>query len=109
MSKTDCLFTKEKEIKIPSSNELLRELQRLNKTGVINDEEYLVLKKIIAGGRVSPELYRRFDQLFAGNSKSIPVENEKRSVPRTEKTLETDDRLYSMTEAINELNLKLTK
>ena len=93
-----------------SPNELLRELQRLNKTGVINDEEYLVLKKIIAGGRISPELYRRFDQLFAGNSKkTIPVENEKRSVPKVEKTSEKDDRLYSMAEAINELNLKLTK
>ena len=57
-------------------NELLRELQQLNRSGVINDAEFLVIRKIIAGGRVSPELYRQFDHLFSGDSKRIPKENE---------------------------------
>jgi hypothetical protein len=91
-------------------NELLIELQRLNKTGVINDEEYLVLKKLLAGGKVSPEFYRRFDRLFAANSKGAPVETEKkkRSAKREDDPVKKEERLYSMAEAINELNLKLT-
>jgi len=92
-----------------SSNELLRELQRLNKTGIVNDEEFLILRKILAGGRISSEFYRRFDQLFAGNSKIIPLEAEKQLTKPQEKPRKNNDRLYSMTEAINELNLKLTK
>jgi len=94
-----------------SSNELLRELQRLNRSGVINDAEFLVLRKIIAGGRVSPEFYRRFDRLFSGDLKSISVENEieneKSRVSKEEKPLPKDERLYSMSEAIDELNLRL--
>jgi hypothetical protein len=95
---------------VRSNNELLTELQRLNKTGVINDEEYLVLKKLLAGGKVSPEFYRRFDRLFAGNSKRTPVKTEKkkRSTRKEEETVKKEERLYSMAEAINELNLKLT-
>jgi hypothetical protein len=92
-----------------SSNELLRELQRLNKTGIVNDEEFLILRKIIAGGRVSPEFYRRFDRLFAGNSKIIPIEAEKKLTKPQDKPRDNNERLYSMTEAIDELNLKLTK
>jgi hypothetical protein len=93
-----------------SSNELLGELKRLNKNGVINDEEFLVLRKIIAGGRVSPEFYRRFDQLFAGDPKSISVEKvtKKSLVSMAEKSNRKEERLYSMAEAISELNLKLT-
>jgi hypothetical protein len=93
-----------------SDNELLRELQRLNRSGVINDAEFLVLRKIIVGGRVSPEIYRRFDSLFSGDSKSIPVQNETKMnrISKEEKPLLNDERLYSMAEAINELNLKLT-
>jgi len=66
--------------KIPmrSDGELLRELQRLNNTGVINDEEFLVLRKIIRGGSVNAEIYRRFDRLFAANkSKSAGSEDQK--------------------------------
>ena len=92
-----------------SSKELLREVQRLNKTGIINDEEFLILRKLLAGGRVSPEFYRRFDQLFAGDSKIVPLEAEKHLTKPQEKLRKNNDRLYSMTEAINELNLKLTK
>lgn len=94
-----------------SSNELLRELQRLNRSGVINDAEFLVLRKIIAGGRVSPEVYRRFDRLFSGDLKSIPVENEEKTsrLSKEETPSLKDERLYSMTEAINELNLRLTR
>ena len=91
-----------------SANELLRELQRLNKTGVINDEEYLVLRKVIAGGNVGSEFYRRFEQLFAGHSKSaaIDTESEGRSAAKEKKPVK-DERLYSLAEAVNELNLKL--
>jgi hypothetical protein len=94
-----------------SSSELLRELQRLNRSGIINDEEYLILRKIIQGGSVNPEFYRRFDQLFAGDLKSSPVEieNETSRKPNVKKHSPKDERLYSMTEAINELNLKLTE
>ncbi len=93
-----------------SDNELLTEIRRLNKTGVINDEEYLVLRKIIAGGNVGSEFYRRFDRLFAVNSKSISVEPEKKKsiAQKEEEPVKKDSRLYSMAEAINELNLKLT-
>ncbi len=94
--------------KVRSDNELFRELQRLNKTGIINDEEYLVLKKIIAGGKVSPEFYRQFDRLFAGNSKSAPVETEKKKSAAQKQPVQKEERLYSIDEAINELNLKLT-
>ena len=86
-----------------SGNELLRELQRLNKTGIINDEEYVVLRKIVAGGRVSPEFYRQFDRLFAANSKTAPPEigaPEKAPVKKAE-------RLYSFNEALDELSLNL--
>jgi hypothetical protein len=91
-------------------NELLAELQRLNKNGVINDEEYLVLKKLLTGDRISPEFYRRFDRLFAGNLKRTPFETEKkkRSAKTEEEPVKKEERLYSMAEAINELNLKLT-
>ncbi len=93
-----------------SDNELLRELQRLSRSGIINDEEFRVLRKIIVGGRISPEFYRRFDRLFAGESKSVPVETikEKRDLSMAEKPFEKGDKLYSMAEAINELNLTLT-
>jgi hypothetical protein len=95
---------------VRSSNELLTEIGRLNKTGVINDEEYLVLRKIIAGGNVSPEFYRRFDRLFAGSSKSVPVETgKKKSIAQKQaEPVKKEERLYSMAEAINELNLNLT-
>ena len=94
-----------------TSNELLRELQRLNKTGVINDEEFLILRKIIRGGPVSAELYRKFDSLFAAKSKIEPVEIKKETPPLREdrKPPEKGERLYSMAEAINELNIRLTK
>src|SRR4051812_6798448 len=93
-----------------SPNELLKELHRLNRGGILNDEEFLVLRKIIAcGGRISPDFYRRFDRLFAPDSKSIPVERIKKKHPRSsvERSLEKDERLYSIDEAINELDLKL--
>jgi hypothetical protein len=105
MSQTDSIFTIGKGRKVRSDNELLRELQRLSKTGVINDEEYLVLRKIIAGGKVSPEFYRKFDRLFAGSPKTVPVET---GINRAQKEEPPKERLYSMAEAINELNLKLT-
>jgi hypothetical protein len=110
MSRTISIFTIWKGRKVRSANELLTELQRLNKTGIINDEEYLVLRKIIAGGRVSPESYRQFDRLFAGNSKSAPIETGKKKsgAQDPEEPFKKEERLYSMTEAINELNLKLT-
>ncbi len=94
---------------MPTLNELLRELHRLNKTGIINDEEFLILRKIIASGRVSPEIYRRFDQLFAGDPKHIPVGTEQKTrLTRTDKkSAKNDERLYSLAEASNELNLKL--
>jgi hypothetical protein len=109
MSQTDTTFTIWKGRKVRSSNELLTELRRLNRTGVINDEEFLILRKIIAGGNVSPEFYRKFDRLFAGNSKIAPVEaeNKKNNAPK-EAPPKNQERLYSMAEAINELNLKLT-
>ena len=92
-----------------SGNELLTELQRLNKTGIINDEEYLVLRKIVAGGRVGPDFYRRFDRLFAAESKRAPVETgKKKSAPQQDEPVKKEERLYSLTEALNELNLKLT-
>ena len=47
-----------------TNNYLLSELYRLNKTGIINDEEFVVLKKIVGGGTVKPELYERFEKLF---------------------------------------------
>lgn len=90
--------------------ELLRELQRLNKTGIINDEEYLILKKVVAGGKVSPDFYRQFDRLFAGSSKNAPVEtgNKKSAAQKEQEPAKKAERLYSMDDAINELNLKLT-
>lgn len=91
-----------------SGNELLIELQRLNKVGVINDEEYLVLKKLLAGGKVSPDFYRKFDRLFAGTPKGAPVEREKISAKKDKEPVKKEERRYSMTEAINELNLKLS-
>ena len=90
-----------------SDNELLRELQRLNKTGIINDEEYLVLRKIVAGGKVGPDFYRQFDRLFAGSSKTAPLETKRRTAQKKEEPVKKEDRLYSMSEAINELNLHL--
>ena len=93
-----------------SPNKLLKELHRLNRNGVINDEEFTVLRKIIAGGgRLSPEHYRRFDRLFATDPKSIKVESIRKKHHRssTEKPLEKDERLYSIEEAVNTLNLKL--
>ena len=87
-----------------SGNELLAELQRLNRTGIINDEEFLVLRKIIAGGKVSPEFYRQFDRLFAANSKSVPREIDTR---KKEEPVKKSERLYSFNEAISELNLNL--
>jgi hypothetical protein len=104
----DSTFTIWKGRKVRLGNELLIELQRLNKTGVLNDEEYLVLKKLLAGGKISPEFYRRFDRLFAGNSKGTPVEIKKRSAKSEEEPVRKEERLYSMAEAVNELNLKLT-
>ncbi len=93
-----------------SEGELLRELQRLNRTGVINDEEFLTLRKIIRGGSISPEFYRKFDKLFAGKSKSDAGEQvkNKRSAGREADSLKKEERIYSMAEAINELGLKLT-
>src|SRR5215204_2521633 len=93
-----------------SNDELLRELQRLNRTGVINDEEFLILRKIIRGGAISPEFYRKFDKLLAGKSKIDAVEQLKnKSSERTEADpVKKEERLYSMAEAINELGLKLT-
>ena len=95
-----------------SEGELLRELQRLNRTGVINDEEFLALRKIIrgGGGAISPEFYRKFDKLFAGNSKSTAVKQEKNKIgaKREVEPIKKDERLYSMTEAINKLNLQFT-
>jgi hypothetical protein len=97
------------EIPMRSEGELLKELQRLNRTGVINDEEFLTLRKIIRGGSISPEFYRKFDKLFAGKSKRVPVKrgNNKTSAGREVAPIKKDERLYSMTEAINELNLNL--
>ena len=91
-------------------DELLKELHRLNRSGVINDEEFLVLRKIIAGGgRISPDLYQRFDRLFATDPKSVPAESikKRRGSSYSKGVLDKDERLYSMDEAINELNLRL--
>lgn len=43
---------------------LAEELYRLNKTGVINDEEFVILRKIVSARAVKPETYRQFDRLF---------------------------------------------
>jgi rubredoxin len=97
-------------IPIRSEGELLRELQRLNRTGVINDEEFLALRKIIRGGSISPEFYRKFDRLFAGKSKSTAVGQEKNKGDAIRKAapVKREERLYSMTEAMSELNLNLS-
>jgi hypothetical protein len=94
----------------PSESDLLSELKRLNRTGIINDQEFLVLRKVIRGGNVSPEFYRRFDRLFAGSSKSISegIKKKKRDLKPEVKPQEKGERLYSFDEAISELNLKLT-
>lgn len=93
-----------------SEGELLRELQRLNRTGVINDEEFLTLRKIIRGGALGTEFYRKFDKLFAGKSKSDAGELVKNKISEKAEadSLKKEERLYSMAEAINELGLKLT-
>ena len=93
-----------------SEGELLRELQRLNRTGVINDEEFLILRKIIRGGSISPEFYRKFNKLFAGKSKSDAgkqVKNKSREKADAD-SIKNEERLYSMAEAISELGVKLT-
>jgi hypothetical protein len=97
------------EIPMRSEGELLRELQRLNRTGVINDEEFLALRKIIRGGSISTEFYRKFDRLFAGKSKSTAVGQEKNKGGAIRKVapVKKEERLYSMTEAMGELNLNI--
>jgi hypothetical protein len=102
-------------IPMRSADELLRELQRLNRTGVINDEEFLLLRKIIRGGAISPDIYRKFDKLFAGKTKVDPLKTDSNK-SRAEREVEPvkkiapvkkDERLYSISEAVDELNLQL--
>jgi hypothetical protein len=68
------------------------------------------LRKLIRGGAIGPEFYRKFDKLFAGNAKNVPVAtgNDKSSSGKEANAVKGEERLYSMTEAINELNLNLT-
>ena len=94
----------------PSASELLSELQRLNKIGIINDEEYIVLRKILRNSSSGNDTYRQVQSLFDHQSKIIPADSkpEKRSLPSAQRSLNQAEKLYSMSEAINELNLKLT-
>ena len=55
-------------------NELLRELEKLNRTGLINDEEFVYLRKFIRGGSLSPEFRRRFESLFGKPAKQNPAD-----------------------------------
>ena len=43
---------------------LLRELRRLHRTCVINDEEFTVLQKLLASNDLSAETRGRFERLF---------------------------------------------
>lgn len=90
-----------------SDNELLKELQRLNRAGLINDEEFLVLRSILQGKSNSPEHYIRFDQLFAGKSRRLSddIKAEKRVAELNPP--DSENRLYSITEAIDQLGLRL--
>lgn len=44
--------------------ELFRELQRLNRTGIINDEEAAILRKLLRERMLSGETKEQFDKLF---------------------------------------------
>jgi hypothetical protein len=47
----------------------LNELRRLNRTGEINDEEYLVLRRFIESESVPPAVLKKFRRLFVEKTK----------------------------------------
>ena len=61
----------------PLKNQLLGELRRLNREGMINDEEYVVLRRFIASEKVSADVFRQFEKLFVEKSKPDLEHNEK--------------------------------
>lgn len=51
-----------------NDRELRAELERLNRAGIINDEEYLVLRELVGRKKLSGETKDRFDRLFRKKS-----------------------------------------